>query len=209
MKHFAALVVILSVVAAGHWSIRTAQARKGAEPLGDSVLRVPDMIGDYRQVGADHEISDHVKRVLGTSSILIRDYAAPSGSRVQLTIVHAGATRRSLHFPEVCLVGAGWEIREQTMSQVGILFSAKQLVLVSGEHTQAVLYWFKTGDRMTGNFFVNAYYWAVNQLTMGTPTSSMIKLSAMVPPGMPEERVFEALHDFAVRFAPVLQDYVP
>ncbi len=208
MKHYAALVILLSLVAAAHLSILKAHANASAELPRIEHLDIPDRIGDYTQRGVDAEIEDHVKQVLGTSMILIRDYTAPPQKHVQLTIVHS-TSRRSLHFPEVCLVGGGWEIQTQTTQPVGFFFDAKKLVLVNGDMRQLVLYWFKTGDELTGNFFVNAYHWAKAQLAFGSPTSTMVKAATVLRPGQSEERAFETLEDFAMKFTPILQERIP
>ena len=89
-------------------------------------------------------------------------------------------------------MGDGWDIQEQTSYPVGILFTAKRLVLAKGNETEAVLYWFKTGDDFTGNFFLNALDWATEQFTHGAPTSAMIKLTMRVGPQGREGRVFHA-----------------
>jgi len=136
---------------------------------------------------------------------LMRDYVAPSGWPLQLTIVYAGTTRRSLHFPEVCLVGQGWEVREQGAQPVGFMFTAKRLVISNGSDEDAILYWFKTGDKLTGNFFVNSWHWALNQLSFQAPTSAMIKISAPIV-NDDRERVFELLDDFARKLTPLLMD---
>jgi len=208
MKHFIALVIILCMAAAGHLSIMRAHANASVALPQIQELDIPNRIGDYVQQGADAEIDDHVKRVLGTSMILIRDYAAPPQRHAQLTIVHS-TSRRSLHFPEVCLVGGGWEIQTQATHPVGFFFDAKKLVLVNGDMRQLVLYWFKTGDQLTGNFFVNAYHWAKAQLRFGSPTSTMIKVATVLRPGQNEEVAFQQLEDFAIRFTPILQERIP
>ena len=208
MKHYIALVLILALIAAGHLAILKAHATASAKLPTVETLDIPDQIGDYTRRGADAEIEDHVKQVLGTSMILIRDYVAPPQKHVQLTVVHS-TSRRSLHFPEVCLVGGGWEIMTQTTHPVGVFFRAKKLVLVNGDMRQLVLYWFKTGDELTGIFFVNAYHWARAQLAFGSPTSTMIKVSTVLRPGQSEERAFETLEDFAVKFTPILQERIP
>lgn len=208
MRHYIGLVLILCMVAAAHVGIVRAQV-KASEALPEiTKLDIPDHIGEYVKRGADAEIEDHVKQVLGTSMILIRNYAAPPQKNVQLTIVHS-TSRSSLHFPEVCLVGGGWEIQTQATHPVGFFFNAKKLVLVNGETRQLVLYWFKTGDELTGNFFVNAFHWAKTQLAFGSPTSTMIKVSTILRPGQSEEHAFETLEDFALKFTPILQERIP
>jgi EpsI family protein len=172
------------------------------------VLEMPERIGAYRQYGDEVPVSDHVKRVLQTSQIYIQNYVSREGWPVQLQLVHAGTTRRSLHFPEVCLVGQGWEIRDQKAVPVGFSFDARQLVLFKGDQYEAVLYWFKTGDRFTGNFFINSWYWTYEQLTFGIPSSTMIKLSTPLG-GRDEEAAFDMLESFAQKLAPVLMTRIP
>ncbi|MEA3365962.1 MAG: EpsI family protein [Candidatus Hydrogenedentes bacterium] len=208
MKHYVGLIVILCLTAVAHLSILRAYANASAGLSQTGTLDIPDRIGEYVKQGADAEIEEHVKQVLGTSMILIRNYVAPPQRNVELTLVHS-TSRRSLHFPEVCLVGGGWEIQTQTTHPVGFFFNAKKVVLVNGEMRQLVLYWFKTGDELTGNFFVNAYHWAKTQLSFGSPKSTMIKVSTVLRPGQSEERAFETLEDFALKFTPILQERVP
>ena len=205
--HLVVVAVVLVLVCAGHMAIVNAQSRAGHAVDTSPDIVIPREIVQYVQRGADDEIDPYVKKVLETSSILMRTYSAPNGRPIQLTIVYAGSTRRSLHFPEVCLVGGGWEIREQRSTQVGISFSARELVLVKNDNAQAVLYWFKTGDHLTGNYFLNALEWAGNQLTFSTPTSAMIKLTTPVGQSG-EEAAFAALHDFAGKLAPELLKHV-
>ncbi len=199
----ATTVVLLVLVAASHVRIVDAQAKAGMNTSAPMTLDIPPVVADYTQYGEDIPVDDRTREVLETSAILQREYRAPNGRRLLLSIVHAGSTRRSLHFPEVCLVGDGWEIVKQQETPIGILFSAKQLVLVKGESAEAVLYWFKTGDHVTGNYFGNAYQWAKNQITFGNPSSSMIKLTT--PIGSAGERAaFAALEDFAAKFAAIM-----
>jgi len=207
MKHYILVVVALVLTAAGHLVILNAQDRAAQTKPSLEILEIPEYIGNYRQLGEDSHVSQHTLRVLQTSTILIRNYISPQGWPVQLTIVYAGATRRSLHFPEVCLVGAGWEVRKQESVPLSFLFNAKKLVLISGEKQEAVLYWFKTGDKLTGNYFLNALHWARNQLSLGTPSSSMIKLTAAIGPAG-EDATFDILQDFAIKFVPILLDSV-
>ena len=208
MKHWTIVTIILALTAAAHLTILGAQDAAAAQRPPGATLDIPEFIGNYRQIGEDHDVGDDIRAFLQTSDILIRNYAGPSGWPVQLTLVHAGVTRRSLHFPEVCLVGQGWEIREQRSTQVGILFDARKLVLVKGSAREAVLYWFKTGEQMTGNYFLNAWYWAYNQLTFGAPTSTMIKVATPIGPAG-EDAAFALLLDYAVRLEPVLRERVP
>jgi len=206
-KHYVAALILLVVVTSGHLRILKAQAAASDLQPPSDALTIPSRIGGYEQLGEDIDVGDDVRRVLETSLILQRNYTAPNGRVVQLSIVYAGTTRRSLHFPEVCLVGAGYVISTQDTMPIGVMFDARRLVLVKDSHRQAVLYWFKTEDQFTGNFFVNAWYWALNQIMFKAPTSAMIKVSTMIGPDG-DEAAFRTLEDYAAKLAPILMETV-
>ena len=208
-KHHLIAALLLLFFGAVHFMILEKKTRAGLAQMPESIRSIPSRIVDYRQVGVDEELDERTAQVLETSTVLMRTYVGETGWPVQLTVVFAGGTRRSLHFPEVCLVGHGWEIREQYKAPVGILFTAKRLVLVNGEQRQAVLYWFKTGEHLTGSYFLNALHWTRNQVSFSSQTSSaMIKLTTAVGPGG-EDAAFAVLEDFAQKLQPVLMEHVP
>ena len=203
MKLYLATVLLLIITFAGHTAIIREQDRYVPDEPVEGSFSIPSLIGEFEQYGSDQEISDRVRRVLQTEDILMRTYRGRSGWPVYLTIVQASNTRSSLHFPEVCLVGAGWELREQYSSPVGFSFTAKHLILEKGNEQEAVLYWFKTGERFTGSFFLNSWFWAKEKMMFGTPKSAMIKLSTFVGP-MGQDAAFEMLEDLALRLAPII-----
>jgi EpsI family protein len=207
MKHYLACLGILVATAAAHLGIHSAQAQAARDRTHLAALDIPRRIAGYTAV-EDLTIDNNTRRALETSSIMQRRYASDQGQPIILSIVHAGKTRRSLHFPELCLVGSGWEVVHAEAANVGFSMDAKRLVLARGETRQAVLYWFKTGEKLTGNFFLNSYYWAANQLTFGAPTSSMVRLSTPLAPGQ-DAHAFSLLEDFALTFKPTLLERVP
>lgn len=201
------VAAILAVTAAGHLVIQTAHGRAKIATPDPAVFALPATIGDYRQTGPDLDVGDRVRELLQTSSVLMRNYASRSGWPVQLTIVHTASNRGSLHFPEVCVTGQGWEVRAQYTAPVGFMFGAKHLVLVKGDRKEAVLYWFKTGDTFTGSFIQNSCQWIWRKLTLRPAATSMIKISTPVH-GPGEEAAFRQLSQFAMQLAPVVMDYL-
>jgi EpsI family protein len=200
-------ILVLAATAAGHFTILQAQDEAGKAAPAAVSLDIPAVIGPYVQMGTDEDPGDNVREILQTSTILMRKYTSSEGRPISVSIVHAAATRRSLHFPEVCLVGQGWEVREQSTAPVGASHTAKRLVIVRGDQSDAVLYWFKAGKKLTGNYYVNAWYWAKDTLLLRSPTSTMIRLST--PVGRSGgERAFKALEDFAVLLDPIVLDNI-
>jgi EpsI family protein len=206
MIHYIVGIAILVASASAHWAINLKRDWAAAADTPAVNLNLPSEVGPYRQHGGDIDPGDEVRKALETSDILMRYYTAPNGAPILVTIVYAGQKRRSLHFPEVCLVGQGWEVEQAYAAPVGIEFEGRRLVIFRGDDEQAVLYWLKTGKQFTSSTFVNALLWAREQLVFGTPTSSMIKLSMPVlkQAGQDEEEAFAILDDFASRLGPIL-----
>ncbi len=210
MKHYVIGLLILVCTAGVHTDILRGQARASSAVDHNPDLNLPERINSYRKLGDDIDPGDEVRRVLETSSILMRNYISPSGVPILVTLVYAGVSRRSLHFPEVCLVGQGWEIEKAYTAPVGMEFRAKRIVIFRGSQKQAVTYWFKTGDSFTGSPFINALYWGKEQLKSGSTSSTMIKLSMPFSSkgGFGEEQAFAALDDLALRMAPILREKI-
>lgn len=200
-------ISILLVTALAHYSIYSQQDEAAKKTPDTTNLDLPKNIGRFQQFGPDHEVSQKIQKQLQTSAILMREYRAPGYQPIQLTIVHAGTTRRSLHHPQVCLVGQGWEIREQYPDPVGFQFDATRMVLFKGPHKNAVLYWLKTGDKFTGSALINAWNWTTQQLLLKSPTSTMFKLS--IPIGRQgQDTAFHALEDFALLLVPIIREQI-
>ncbi|MBX3180661.1 MAG: EpsI family protein [Candidatus Hydrogenedentes bacterium] len=205
---YATGIAILVCVSAAHWMINIKRDRAALAAPRYANLDLPHQIGPYAKVGEDIDPGDDVRRALETSSILMRYYVDQSRVPVLLTIVYTGEKRRSLHFPEQCFVGQGWEVEQAYSAPVGIEFEARRLVIFRGAQKEAVLYWLKTGDRFTSSAFMNAVFWAREQLMFGTPTSALVRLSVPIQPGQRAEEAFAALDDFATRLGPILLENI-
>ncbi len=94
---------------------------KGRQHLGKPGLKVspgespgtlrvdlPEKVLDFKSVEADASIEKG--SLPRDTTIAKRAYQAPDGSSILLTAVLMGTDRTSLHRPEICLKGQGWEI---------------------------------------------------------------------------------------------------
>lgn len=74
------------------------------------VLRLPFWVGDY--VGEDQDITAAEKTILPDDTEFARaEYKSPRGDMINCQIVLSGGQRRSIHRPEICLPGQGWNVR--------------------------------------------------------------------------------------------------
>ena len=206
-RYLATLLLILSTTVI-HRTITHVQAVNAMTSKAPALIDLPDRILAFTKTGEDSPASESVREILETNTILARTYTSPVGEPVQLMIVYAENTRRSLHFPEVCFTGQGWETHGKSSIPIGTLFIGQRLTLQKGDVRQAVVYWFKTGDTSTGSYFVNSYIWARDKLLMKDPSAMLVRLST--PIGIQgEEEAYRVLNEFASGLAPVLLDAAP
>ena len=199
------VLVLLGIGAAAHFAVGAAQLRPTTNAAITPLTGIPASVMGFRQVGPDIPVDPHVFEMLDFPDILMRDYTSQNGIPVQLTVVRSGTTRRSLHFPEVCLTGQGWEVEKQYRAPVSGSFVANRLEIFKGESEQAVLYWFMTGVRPTESYAKNSLYWAKERLLFRSPRTMMVKLSTPVG-SAGAESAFGYLEDFAQNLTPILQE---
>jgi EpsI family protein len=183
-------------------------------------------VGDWSCRGR-MEMEPEVLANLGVSDYLICDYVEASGDGVVNVYVgyHAtqirkqggGAGENSIHPPEHCLPGSGWDVIDSRVvpleipgagSQPGQRAEAKRFIIAKGDSRQLVYFWYQSRGRILArNHEVILYrFWdrAVRQRTDG----SLVRLT--IPISQAGEARAEAIFDeFAAQLAPMLQGYIP
>ncbi len=158
------LAVVLLFGLAGVMACRLAPAMKTEMDSG-VVMRLPS--GVDRFLGESGSMSEEEKRLLPEDTEMVRmryqtaRYGAGTSDQVEVTLVRAGAERRSIHRPEVCLTGQGWTLLNSTTVPIeispGRFLKVKDLYierLIQVDAGPAVplrahyLYWF-VGDDVT------------------------------------------------------------
>jgi EpsI family protein len=208
MIRYGITFILLVGTAILHSQIGQLQAQAAQVKAPQALFELPRQILEFQQLGEDIPASESVRQQLETNAILQRNYASAYGGFVQLTIVYAGKTRRSLHFPEVCFTGQGWETQDKFSIPVGLSFVGQGLILQNGDSRQAVLYFFKTGDNLTGNYFANSLSWVRDTFLLRSPSSMLVRISAPVDE-QNEDRAIRLLNDFASGLAPILLETIP
>lgn len=161
------LVPLLGVVAV--LACRLTPAMKQSRDSG-VVMRLPG--GASRFLGEPGEMSEEEKRLLPGDTEIVRmkyrsaAYGAGTRDEAEVTLVLAGAERRSIHRPEVCLAGQGWTLLGSETVEIevgaGERLRVKDLLIekavqVTGGGTRAMrahyLYWFIGTDVTTPSHF--------------------------------------------------------
>ncbi len=205
MARYIIVLLLLSTTAALHAVVIRDQSHDAVTSAPPELLNLPSRIMGFAQWGADQEAPESVRRLLETNTILTRTYLSPSGWPVQLTIVYAEKTRRSLHFPEVCFTGQGWETRGKMEVPVGLDFMGQGLTLEKDGNREAVIYWFQTGGTCTSSYVLNSYYWLRDKLLLRDPSTMLVRVSVPIA-DRGEEFAYGIGADFGSALAPLLMD---
>jgi hypothetical protein len=120
-----ALVLIAGTAGALTW-LRTHQqlGRPGlkAEVIPGSVMmniNLPERVLDFTSTNVP-ETKDVLDFLPPDTSFAGRLYSAPDGFRIQNTIILMGTDRTSIHKPDYCLPGQGWNIKNKSLVNIPV-----------------------------------------------------------------------------------------
>lgn len=192
-------------------------------PLKDieSANNIPLIFGDFTNpatfwTGTQIPPDDETIRVLGTKDIVLRTYTRETSTghkdNVGAAIVF-GSHRKVAHPPEQCYAATGCEFNEiapdtfdtkdkRTIDVRRLYFTDK-----NGGAT-AVIYWYKTGDLVTGSFIRQQFKVMWLDILRKPTRVALVRLS--IPVSKPDDReaAFALLKDFAREIFPEVEKYI-
>lgn len=129
-------------------------------------MHLPDSVGNYW--GTDQEVSESELAILPKDTEFAKKlYSDGRGSDINCQIVLAGAEKRSIHRPEICLPGQGWTMKSGRVMPVKLpdgktlevmkLIIGRTIVLGNGDRkelTSVFCYWFVGKDTTTPHHLV-------------------------------------------------------
>ncbi len=228
-KWILAVVAIALTAASAGVLIRLKSHQRLGAP-GVKTVALPD--GRIARVELPERVLDYESKFILpeaiVTNILPRDtsygqrlYTAPDGFWIQISVVLMGSDRTSLHKPEFCLRGAGWQIDSSEELTVPMtrphpydLPVIRKLVTkqveINGQPTTArgiYVYWFVADHALSGdaNGAQRMWWMARNLLTTGVLQRwAYVTCFAVCPPGQ-EEAAFERMNKFMAAAVPEFQ----
>lgn len=122
---------------------------------------------------------------------------------------------QSVHSPQSCLPGGGWEIVSMTGVDVparngmGRPLHINRAVIQKDHQKQVVWYWFKQRDRILSNEYLVKFYLLWDAVSRGRTDGALIRMSSVVGPGDTETMVDQRLGQLVSAVEPELNRYVP
>ncbi len=182
-------------------------------------MNLPSTVGDF--AGIPQEVSEAERIVLPDDTEFQKMlYSDAQGDSVNAQIVLAGAERRSIHRPELCLPGQGWTIKSTETLRIDLPSGSKLPVTMlrisrpievdgkTAELDSIYLYWFVGKDTVTASHLVRVLKTNLDVLLTNTNhrwayvIASSTILDRFKPNGKNEAETLEMLEDFIQKIAP-------
>lgn len=140
--------------------------RPEAIPPSTPLVQMPQMLGEWSQVGPDGVVEPEVMEVLKADDVLLRPYSTPRGERADLFIAAFRSQRngKAPHSPKNCLPGSGWDpiVEDEMKIDVGLPepIPVNRYIVAHGDERSLALYWYQSRGRSVASEY-KAKFWVV------------------------------------------------
>ncbi len=211
----AAMLCVL-LAAAG---IFLSNARKPEAPLErTSLSQFPMNIGTWRAV-VDPPMEKEILAVLGVDDYLSRVYYKPNVAGAGLYLGYYGSQRQgdTIHSPQNCLPGAGWEpvsegrLQMSNVDGAGRDITINRYVIQKGLDQNVVLYWYHGRGRVIANEYWSRAMLIRDALVTNRTNGSLVRVIVPVlRKDQGNQAPAEALaQEFVRAIFPSLDSYLP
>jgi EpsI family protein len=187
-------------------------------PLRSSFSDFPMKLGDWTG-GQDTPLTKRELEVLGVSDYVTRAYFTPQRTGVGLYIGYWQSQRQgsSIHSPQNCLPGAGWEPVSQSILTFpdprtpDMPLQANRYIVQKGNDRILVLYWFQSHGRIVASEYWSKFYLITDALRLDRSDGAIVRLTAAIAGTGPEAEAraqTDALA-FAAVLLPQLDAFLP
>lgn len=177
----------------------------------------PRMVDDWR-CSDPGEMAPNVHRRLGVTDYLLCDFHETRTGDVANVYIgyHASQTRNvagessSIHPPEHCLPGGGWDIIDMDIVTTDWLpgGEAKRAIIAKGNLRALVYFWYQSRGRVIARNHEKILYMFVDRATKNRTDGSLVRITVPVENGG-EAKAEETVRSLAEGLAPLLPEYLP
>jgi len=182
----------------------------------------PTSIEDWRCQRREHMDQDTLRN-LGVTDYLLCNYVNSDRSSLVNVYVgyHATQVRRegggsgenSIHPPEHCLPGSGWDIIDSRVVPLDLpglpqKGEAKRFLIAKGQGRQLVYFWYQSRGRILASNFDVVFYRFWDRAVLQRTDGSLVRFTVPVQRG-DVDAAADTFRRFASDFVPKLVEYVP
>ena len=212
------ILVVLAALLVAYVPVARAD-RPEETPLRTSFSTFPMQLGGWQGIQLP-PFPDDILQVLGLDEYVTRNYRRDDRREVNLYIGYWKSQRQgdTMHSPQNCLPGAGWEPVSQTLltfpdprDPQGAPLSVRSFVIQKGIEKQIVLYWYQSHGRVVASEYWSKAYLVWDAARLNRTDAALIRV--VVPAGGPtaaaEASAQKAALDFVSVLLPALNDFLP
>jgi EpsI family protein len=200
----AALIVSAGVYARG----ATGPERTPARP---PLAELPAELGSWQGREAP-AFRDDVLAQLGVDDYVNRQYVDGAGIPISVYVGYYASQRQgdTIHSPQNCLPGAGWQPVYADRADIGTGGAAapvNRFVIQKGLDRQAVFYWYQGRGRIVANEFANKGWLMLDAARLHRTDGGLVRL--ITPIVSNPEAAFASLTAFSHALMPHLSIHLP
>jgi EpsI family protein len=155
--------------------------------------------------------------ILGPGDFMNRVYQDPAGKQpvVDVFIAYFPSQRTgdTIHSPQHCLPGAGWNPDENVRVSLSMPdhapFPVNRYVISKAGARRLVLYWFWAHDRGVASEYGAKFYLVKDAIRMNRSDGSLVRFVTPMFPGETPDAAQQRLVPFTSAVLPLLDDYIP
>ena len=163
------------------------------------------------------ELDNETLAILGAGDFLERVYQNPASKlpAIDLFLAYFPSQRTgdTIHSPQHCLPGAGWNPEENTRVTLSLPghgpFPANRYVIAKGDARKLVLYWYWAHDRGVASEYWAKYYLVKDSIRMNRSDGALVRIVSDMFPGETPDAAQQRILPFASAVGPLLDDYIP
>ena len=204
-------VILLGVT----WAVAQGIEFREKTPVAKPFAQFPLHVGDWG--GKRDVIEQEFIDGLEFSDYVVVDYRNPAGQVVNFYTAYYESQRKgeSIHSPETCLPGAGWEFKKAgtvtlpIQTRRGEPMTVNKALVELGAARQLSFFWFPQRDRVLTNAWQLKIYNFWDALTRQRTDGALVRLITPVYPNESLEDADKRLVAFTKEIVPVLNEFLP
>jgi EpsI family protein len=180
-------------------------------PSRQPLVELPAALGQWHGREAA-PLSDDVLAQLGVDDYINRQYTGASGIPISVYVGYYASQRQgdTIHSPQNCLPGAGWQPVFSDRSDIGgpdAHVPVNRFVIQKGLDRQAVYYWYQGRGRIVANEFANKGWLMLDAARLHRTDGGLVRL--MTPVVSSPDAAFDSLKAFSAVLLPRLSVHLP
>ncbi len=208
-RYFAMLIFLC--VAATYTTYLTQARERENVPSRESFEQFPDQLGAWKLYNAQ-TLDQRVLGLLAPDDYLSRTYVNAEGRPVYLFIAYYLSQRsgKTLHSPQNCLPGAGWEIIQRGSIALANNATINDFTIAKENDRMITYYWYQGRGRVEANEYWDKIYGVQDAVFKNRTDAALVRVmvDSSDKPGV-EEAARKLALDFIHQLRPELARFIP